>query len=60
MSDIDTEVVDSLKCLTPTGRLEKRHYCSAQRSDAKGHVCGHALCARGKQIPSTRKTLKLE
>jgi hypothetical protein len=29
-------------CLTPNGRLEKRHYCSAQQSDAKGQEETHA------------------
>ena len=36
MSDIDTAAVDSLKVLDPNGRLEKRHHCSAHRSDAEG------------------------
>ena len=34
VSDIDTEVVDSLKALDPDGRLEKRTYAAQHRLGA--------------------------
>jgi transposase len=56
--DIDTVlVVDGLKALDPSGRLEKRpHFCSAV-NDVKGHVIGQMMRV-GLYRPVHVKTLR--
>jgi hypothetical protein len=42
VSDIDTAVADSLKCLTSNGRLEKPTLRQSVCTSAAGHVQTHA------------------